>query len=397
MVHGLAIGGDGVTRASDGRVVFVPGALPGDEVVASWQESSKRWVRGELLEVVIASPARLTPPCPELARGCGGCGWQHFQPEEQRAAKRRLVADALTRLGHIDNPSISQGPALAEWGYRTTVRVALDEGRAAFRKGESHELVTVSSCAITHPALVELLAECHFGDAEEVTLRVGGATGERLVSMAPPSSVRPHFPADVAINTHYHDVVAGRQWRISAESFFQTRTDGAELLVTEVAAHLAGATTVLDAYGGVGLLAAAAPLGARITSVEAARSSSADAAFNLADLGATVVNSAFERWHSEQFDAVVADPARRGLQREGVDTIAATGASKLLLVSCDAASLGRDAFQLYEAGYDHLDSELLDFFPHTPHVEVLSEFRLSSDRRPVAPTRTPTGSRRRRR
>jgi 23S rRNA (uracil1939-C5)-methyltransferase len=176
-----------------------------------------------------------------------------------------------------------------------------------------------------------------------------------------------------------HEEVAGRRWRVSAGSFFQSRSDGAAALVDVVGRVVAQAAPRpghhVDAYGGVGLLAAAAVPGSRVTLVEANPVAVADAAHNLADLGAAVVAVPVERWAPEAADVVVADPARAGLGRRGAEVLAATGAPVVVLVSCDAASLGRDAGLLAALGFRLDHCELVDLFPHTPHVEVVTRFR----------------------
>jgi tRNA/tmRNA/rRNA uracil-C5-methylase (TrmA/RlmC/RlmD family) len=108
--------------------------------------------------------------------------------------------------------------------------------------------------------------------------------------------------------------------------------------------------------------------------VERAGSSTDDARVNLADDDVNVVTSAVERWAPEPAAVVVADPARSGLGRKAVDVIAATGAVGVVLVSCDAASLGRDAALLAAHGYAHRTSVVIDVFTHTHHVEVVSSF-----------------------
>jgi 23S rRNA (uracil1939-C5)-methyltransferase len=170
-----------------------------------------------------------------------------------------------------------------------------------------------------------------------------------------------------------HEVVAGARFRVSARSFFQTRTDGAAALVAAVTAAADGAEgPMVDAYAGVGLFAATVGAGREVTAVEQSPSSVADARHNLP--AATVVGSAVERWRPHPAGLVVADPARRGLGPEAVAVLAATGAARLVLVSCDPVSLARDARLLAAAGYEHGGSTVVDLFPHTPHVEVVTRF-----------------------
>jgi len=136
-----------------------------------------------------------------------------------------------------------------------------------------------------------------------------------------------------------------------------------------------GSGPLLDAYGGIGLFAATVDVGDReVLVVESNPSACADARHNLRNRRARVVESAFERWVSEPCGAVVADPARDGLRAAGVTALVATGAPIIVLVSCDPASLGRDARLMTDAGYRLEYSEVLDLFPHTHHVEAVSRF-----------------------
>jgi len=359
-ITGLAVGGDGVGRDEGGRVVFVPGAVPGDVVDVTLTSEHKRFARGEIVAVVEPSPDRVEPRCER----CGGCGLGHVRLDAQRQLRRRIVADALERIGRV-TPDVRDGPPLDPWGYRTTVRVGVVDGRAALRTARSHDLAVLDACPVLHPLLEELVVEGDFGDNTEVVLRVGARTGERLVAAEYPVRV----PSDVR-RDHLHEIVDGHTFRVSAASFFQSRPDGADALVAVVRDELGPVRRLVDAYSGVGLFSR---LGAEVTAVERSPSSVADARHNVPD--ATVVESAVEDWSATPADAVVADPARRGLGAAGVAVLAATGAEHIVLVSCDAGSLGRDTVELGAVGYRYEHSTLVDLFPHTPHVEVVSRFR----------------------
>jgi 23S rRNA (uracil1939-C5)-methyltransferase len=168
------------------------------------------------------------------------------------------------------------------------------------------------------------------------------------------------------------------RWRISADSFFQSRADGVDELaaiVGRAADELGDPTTALDLFSGVGLFAGVlSARGWSVTTVESAQSAVADARVNLRPFGATIVAADVTKWSPVPADLVVADPSRRGLGRNGVATVAGSGARRLVLVSCDAASLGRDCALLAGAGYTLSALTLVDMFPHTFHVEVVSVF-----------------------
>lgn len=375
-------------------MVFVPGLLPGDRASIELVQQKKTFARGDLVEVLEPSIHRQSAPCPEVDRGCGGCGLQHANPSTLRELKRELVVETLSRLGGIDDPVVEAGPELATSGYRTTIRAAVKNGRPALRKARSHDTLALDSCLVADPALADLLTSVRCGPTtEEVTLRVGVHTGERLV-LASPTAAGVTAPADVTIvgrdelasgtTAHLFEEVAGHRWRISADAFFQSRPDGAQALVGLVRSALvaggAAPECVIDAYGGGGLLSAAAPDSASLVHVEVSGSSASDARVNLSSgrfAGRQVRfhNSPVEGWHPVSADAVIADPARRGLGSDGADVLAATNAPVFVLVSCDIASAGRDAGLLVQRGYGFERATLVDMFPHTPHGEVVSVFR----------------------
>jgi 23S rRNA (uracil1939-C5)-methyltransferase len=383
-VAAIVAGGWGLAHHADGRVVMVDGGLPGEAVRATVTESHAGYARARVVDVVRPSPARVAPPCPHLARGCGGCPWQHVRPEAQGALKAAIVTDSLRRLARLDRPPVRLGPALPAWSYRTTLRLVVDGGRLGFRAARSHRVVVVDECLVAHPLLDQLLAEARFGPpAQRVTLRCGARTGERM-AVVEPGRRGVDLPPDVAVAggsdragrgaASIHEVVAGCRFRVSAGSFFQASPEGADLLVDLVGQALgdAPAGDLVDAYGGVGLFAATAGAGRPATLLEASPSAVADARHNLA--GVRVVHVDVARWRPRPAAAVVADPPRAGLGRAAADVLAATGATHLALVSCDAASLGRDAGLLAGYGYRLEWAASLDLFPGTPHVEVVSRF-----------------------
>jgi 23S rRNA (uracil1939-C5)-methyltransferase len=372
----MAAGGDAIARDADGRVVFVTGALPGERVRARVTASKKDFAKAVVVDVLSPSPDRVAPPCPALAAGCGGCGWQHVSVDAQRRLKRSIVVDALRRLGRVadaEDVVDDDTVALPADGYRTTVRLAVDtDGRLAYRRPGSHALVTPDDCLVLHPLLAARLGE-RFPGASEVTLRCGARTGDVLVH---PHPGRP-TPAS------FHEDAAGRRWRISAESFFQVRPDGADALA-DLVVDAAGSNVdrAVDLYAGVGLFAGVLSerLGARVVAVEGDATAVDDAEVNLADIEGELVEADVTHWRPDagsewtDVDVVVADPSRHGLGSRGADTVAACGPDTVVLVSCDPAALGRDARLLDERGFAIERAKAVDLFPHTTHVEVVSRF-----------------------
>jgi len=383
----IAGGGEGVAHLDDGRVVFVAGAVPGDRARIELTVDKRRFAKGRVVDVIDGGPARIEPTCAHVADGCGGCDWRHIAPNEQLPLKAVIVRDSLERIGRLAAPNVVVGPVLSPTGGRTTVRALVENGRAGYRRRSSHDAVLVDGCDVAHPLIEELLIDGRFGSADEATLRVGVATGDRLAIVAP-SAFDVSLPDDVIVvgadqlaaghGAFITEEVGGRSWKISAGSFFQTRPDGAGALVDLVAAAVEERASVdgrlVDLYSGVGLFAGTVAGGRAVTAVEANPSSVADAQFNLADDPVTIVESKVERWTPQPASVVVADPSRAGLGADAVDVIAATDAETVVLISCDSGSLGRDAALLTGAGYRLDAATVVDLFPQTSHVEVVSVF-----------------------
>jgi 23S rRNA (uracil1939-C5)-methyltransferase len=362
----IATGGEGVGRAPDGRTLFVAGALPGERVRATVVDVRKRHARAELVEVVERAPGRRPPPCPHVADGCGGCDWQHATETLQADLRLTIVRDALERIGHLADPPVEHGRALPPDARRTTVRAAVVGGRAGYRRRHSHDVVVPETCMVVHPRLEELLVHGRYADGE-VLLRVGARTGDEAAVA---------LPVEDDEVGRIHEVAGGRSWRVSARSFFQPSPEAADVLVAEVQEAVGErGGRLVDLASGVGLFAGTIGPGFdEVVAVESAPTAVADAEVNLADLPVRLVRSTIERWTPQPAAVVVADPPRAGLAAAGVDRVVATGASTVVLVSCDAASLGRDAGLLVAAGYRLERSRVLDLFPQTAHVEVVSRF-----------------------
>lgn len=385
----IAVGGEAVARQADGRVVFVAGAAPDENVEVEIVDERKTFARGRVVSVLEPSPHRVDPPCPHVAAGCGGCDWQHLAVDAQHDLRLALVRDELARSG-VDDAVVVAGPSVPATGERTTVRGTTDGGRFAYRRRRSEEPVPVDSCLIAHPLVEELIAEGRFGEASSVTIRAGARTGERMVlvdgdrdAVVVPDDVLVVTAAELADGSRawIHEEAGGRRWRVSAGSFFQSGPTAADALVEVVGdavdAHAPDAEHLVDLCCGIGLFAGTVGAGRRVTGVERSRSAVADASHNLADLDVRLVKVAMDRWRPAAADVVVADPPRSGLGKQATQAVDRTGAGLCVLVTCDLGALRRDVGLLRDAGFELVSSTTLDLFAHTGQVEVVSVFRRS--------------------
>jgi len=258
--------------------------------------------------------------------------------------------------------------------------------QAGFRRTSDDETIAAGRCEIAVSVLAEMIESITIEPGLEVTLRASVATGEvtarwdeRLGNVdGLPSSV------DIGPSASLIERVAGVDFVVSAGSFFQSGPQAADLLVDAVARfapELSSARAVVDAYGGIGLFAATiVSPESDVWVVETSRSALADARINLDGRpGRTqLVRSEFGKWRPTRGDlrpeVIIADPARTGLGRPGVAAVVRSRPEVLVLVSCDPVSFARDAALLEKEGFGLERCEVLDLFPGTHHVEVVSRF-----------------------
>lgn len=424
-IESLAHGGDAVGRAADGRTVFVSGACPGDTVAARITSDKGRYLTAETVEVISASPDRVEAPCPYFGT-CGGCQWQHVAYPAQLAAKARIVSDAIERIGHAD-PACLRPPVAAvdPYGYRNKVELAVaadERGRvtAGFSARHGTSLVPVDACLLLPKRVAKapkalsgalrflsrgadlgvfrasLRTSAAFPDVEvavwtppsgfprqaaaKVLAEATGATGVMRVIYKGTLKERTVVRTEVLSGRGYwRERLGEEEFAVSAPSFFQVNTATATLLADLVmgAARADGSDRVLDLYAGVGTftlpLARAA---GEVVAVEAASHAVRDLRRNLesALLDAEVApgDAAMVLPGLGDFDTVVVDPPRTGLQPAALSAIIAAGPRRIVYVSCDPATLARDVAGLTEAGFSLVEATPVDLFPQTYHVECVA-------------------------
>jgi len=386
----LVAGGDALGHLADGRVIFVPGALPGELVDVQITQAKKDFARGTVTSIVEPSEHRVAPPCEHVARGCGGCSWQHLDVAQHMEAKVAIVREALRRNGKIETLEVTAGGVVPPTASRTTLRMAVTpDGRLGFRRGGPHDVIDTPTCLVAHPMLNEFIGDVRVTGATEATLRCGVAAGEVGIWLHDedgedvPGATVTGLPSHVVVGRKamLHEVVQGVSLQVSMASFFQASQVAAELLVSAVN-DAAGDSSlsgeygpIIDAYGGVGLFTATlVDTDIPVVLVESNPSACSDARSNLHDHDVSIEQIAVEQWRVQDAGLVIADPARNGLGAMGVNAIVATEAKRIVLVSCDAVAGARDIRLLLDAGYACEGVTVLDLFPNTPHVEVVSSF-----------------------
>ena len=397
----LVFGGDALGRLSDGRAVFVPFGLPDELVRVRLTEQKGTFARGEIVEILQASPQRIAARCKHFGI-CGGCSYQNMSYADQLKIKRQVVVDQLKRLGGLDEfPVAAVVPSPQPWNYRNSIQFHVSEaGKLGFQRAGSNSFVEISECHLPTENINLLWPRLAFDagtEIERVILREG-AEDDMILGLESIQDVPPEFSVDFPISAVYLGPnsatvlsgeesvlmqIKGRAFQVSIESFFQVNLLQAEAMVDHVLA-LAGnlkKKTVLDAYCGVGLFSAfLAPAAKQLTGIEVSEPACRDYAVNMDEFSnvelymgeVEIVLPALK----QKPDLVVIDPPRAGLDARVVAALAEASPEQIIYVSCDPATLARDVKRLMQKGFELKSVTPFDQFPQTHHIETVSEFRI---------------------
>lgn len=401
----MAHGGSALGRYQ-GRTIFVPYALPGEHITARITQDKGRFAYAEGLTLLELSPDRVRPRCPHFGPGrCGGCHWQHIDYPAQLRFKEGIVRDQFARIGGLPDVLIPPMiPSPDPWQYRSHVTFSVTaDGRLGFVSTDDRTVIPIEECHIIRPELLDLFEQLDLEDVPEldrVRLQVGSAGEDRMIVLGTkddePPEIEIDFPASVNFlpsdnapvnligSTHVRYAVKGRTFRVTAGGFFQVNVLQAETLVDLVLErlNLQGGESVLDLYSGVGLFTAfLAERAETVTSVESYPPAVTDADENLAEFeNIELIEGSVEDVLPQiegPFDAAVVDPPRQGLEGAALDALIVHRPRTIVYVSCDPATLARDAKRLVAKGYHVRDVQPIDMFPQTYHIEAVATFSTS--------------------
>jgi len=447
-ISDLAYGGKALAKVQ-GLVIFVENALPGDRVLATITRKRRQYAEARADRVLVPSSFRVPAPCSHVPI-CGGCRFQDFDYAEQLRHKERQVEDCLTHLGKIRATVRPVLPATKLFHYRNKMEYSFgrdESGRLTLglhRRGFFDRPFDLERCFIATPisslivsftrefarreALPPYDLRRHSGLLRFLAVREGIRTGEVMVNIV---ASEPHpaldrlatdltkaFPAvtSVVLNLtrrkaqvavgEEERVLAGKPailerlggllFEISSNSFFQTNTEQADLLLDSAleALALSGSERVLDVYAGTGTFTLPiAKRASEVIGIESSEIAVRDAERNAARNG--IANATF--WKGEalevlsdrlglgprqavgeprpEIDAVLVDPPRAGLHAGVLSRLIHLDAPKLVYISCNPSTLGRDLGILCESRYAAEWIQPVDMFPHTPHIECVAALR----------------------
>jgi 23S rRNA (uracil1939-C5)-methyltransferase len=423
-VTGFAHDGRG-TAHCDGRVVFIEGALPGEEVSFVYTELKRDYGVGRVERVLAPASERVAPLCPHFGV-CGGCSLQHLAPEAQVVRKQELLLEQFRRIGRVEPEGLFPPLYGPHWGYRGKARLGVryvaKKGRVlvGFRERASAYVAEIDSCPVLHPRIGERLREiaelieglsirerlpqievavgensaalvfrvleepseadrkrlCRFGEEQEFDV---------YLQRHGPESVTLLFP-DHPRELTYSLPEAGVELCFAPTEFTQVNSEINRRMVERVMEVLdpKPEDRLLDLYCGIGNFTL--PMARRagwVVGVEgsseaierARRNALRNRIYNVEFHGADLTRpEACGAWAGAEYDRVLLDPSRAGAQ-EILERVLQWRARRIVYVSCNPATLARDAgILVHRHGYRLVRAGVMDMFPHTAHVESLAWF-----------------------
>lgn len=398
-----AAGGRMIAR-HEGAIVFVSGAIPGEVVEAEVEKVQRGTVWATAKQILEPSPDRVTGG-PEGA--CGGSVLAHIAYQRQRLIKSDIITDAFRRVGRITLETATEVVASPTDGYRMRARLHVRDGRIGFFREGTHSLcdaaatrqlrddtiavlrrLETSLAAASREAIgdmeisenidaseraihLELLPN---GDPSRLAglVQVDGVTGATCAHGDNPRTI------DLFGSPLVVDTIANAPLSRHVRSFFQ----GNRFLTIAMVEHvlsLIDSGPILDLYAGVGLFSVTAAAASRghVTAVEGDRFSASDLKRNATGHDVSVRTDAVENFlarSTDRFGSVIVDPPRTGLSKEALAGVVKLQSPRVTYVSCDIATLARDARVLLDAGYRIGSMRAFDLFPNTAHLETVISF-----------------------
>lgn len=364
-VTDLSRGGAGVARQSNGQVVFIPYSAPGDLVRVRLVQAEKRYIEGEILEILEPSPQRQSPRCPAFGK-CGGCQWQHLPYSLQWETKTKGLIHALNRVEIPTPPHFDHLPANQIWEYRNRVQLRGVENLLGFFKPGSRELVPVDRCDIARPEI------------NQAWKKVQAETQQ----FKKPYKVEIEVLSDGQVEWIWNA-------RHSARGFRQVHDEQNEKMREWICQQLSekapALDLLLDLYGGSGNLSI--PLTSKAkeihcVDVTAPRVRPAHIPLHLQFHSTSVLKWLLKeaphlssRQKAHTLSAAILDPPREGLGHEHgeiASCLESMGIQHIIAIGCDPDSWARDLSKWRKRGWILEKIGAIDLFPQTFHVEALA-------------------------
>jgi len=425
LIHTLSHDGRGITTVNN-KTTFVSGALPQEEVTYKITHRHSTYHQAEMVEVIQASPQRVTPICQHFGV-CGGCSLQHMSTETQLQLKQQTLLSQLKHFGQVEPEDILPPLTAADSGYRRKARLGVkfvikkNKLLIGFREKSSRYLADLQECKVLHAAVGQRLTvlsaliaslEC-YQDIPQIEVAMGDADialvfrhmksmteadKEKLIQFGktysfhiylqpnPPAKITKLWPQDTLDRLSYTLSAYQLTYLFHPLDFTQINLEMNRLMIQQALSllDLKKEDHVLDLFCGIGnFTLPIAKYAHHVTGVEgeaemiirahhnASYNHIHNVDFHTANLMEPLTNAA---WIKRKYSTILLDPPRTGA-KEILSHFPSLGAKKIVYVSCNPATLARDSGELvHQYGYDLKKVGVINMFPHTSHVEAMALF-----------------------
>ncbi len=426
-ITGLSHDGRGITTTADGKTTFVSGALPTEKVNFRLTKKHSRYNEGEAVEITEPALSRVTPDCAHFGV-CGGCSLQHMTMASQIELKQTILLEQLKHFGHVIPETILPPIAANEWGYRRKARLGVryvvkkEKLHIGFREKSSSLLTDIEACLILDPRIGKRLSELHHVvndltqreqipqieiaaadntvalvfrhmtnlPAEDITKLIEfGKKYQFDIYLQPnaPQPIQKIWPNDGIDFLTYALPEYQLEMKFHPLDFTQINAEINPLMIKKALELLDPQPTdkILDLFCGLGNFTL--PIaryaehtvgieGSEEMVIRAGENAKHNGINNAEFFAANLANIPEVRpaWMKKQYDKILLDPARTGA-KEIIDIFPRFSAKRIVYVSCNPATLARDAGELVnKQGWKLKAAGVINMFPHTSHVEAIALF-----------------------
>ena len=366
------------------KIAFISNALPDEEVLVNFTKEKKKYYEGVTQEIVKKSPLRVIPKCP-FYDTCGGCNLMHIGIDSQEDYKLQKSKDILYKFANLDK-EIKLIKSNKDLYYRNKISLKVEDYKWGYYNGSTHEFCEVNNCLLANNAINDIIHKKEFLKVKDgiIVIRCN-YNNEVLIEIQSESKVEfndvPDSVVGIVLNdktiygdNYFFDMIGDMKFKISYNSFFQINNYIANEIFKLLNVYLSG-ENLLDLYCGVGTLGLSLKNNfKKIVGIEKIENAILNAKENAVSNG--VSNAEFYAGDTakilsdlnEEFDTVIVDPPRSGLNKDTIDLVLNINPKKICYVSCDQITLSRDLKILQEKYYIS-KINVLDMFPNTYHIE----------------------------
>ena len=360
-IESLSSQGAGIAR-SDGLVIFVSDACPGDQLQVQVTEKQKSFAKAKIIKIVEPGPSRRIAECP-VASNCGGCDWMHVGYSEQLRQKKKIIEDALSRIAKLDIPDFAIVASENEFRYRNRIQIHLESTKLGYHAKKSHRLIEIDDCLIAD---------------------------QRLTAVFPELKTTKH-PSNKRVELRLVDEEVKILTSEKSAGFVQVNPSQNEKMIENVLSLIGNIITlrssgrkVIDLYCGEGnfslQIAKKYPqlevVGVDSNSNSIRNAQTACKSQNLSHLSFSCLDSSkyIEQTESLSTSTVLIDPTREGCDQKLLQLLGEKACSSILYISCNPSTWARDLKYLctQDPTWRIVDLTAFDMFPQTPHIELVS-------------------------